>query len=91
MVIKSLTITEDAYDALKRLKHGDESFSEVILKVTSDRTDVIKRYLGAAGVNEKEADAWKARLSERRKTVDNEATTRQSRFARVRGTVSGNP
>ena len=33
MVIKSLTITEKAYESLKRLKSGNESFSEIILKV----------------------------------------------------------
>lgn len=34
VVIKSLTITEEAYEALKRNKLANESFSKVILPVT---------------------------------------------------------
>ncbi len=34
MTVKTITITENAYNALKQLKHSDESFSEVILRTT---------------------------------------------------------
>jgi predicted CopG family antitoxin len=35
---KNVTITEDAYDRLKALKRDDESFSELITRLT-ERTD----------------------------------------------------
>lgn len=35
MATKTLTITEDAYDSLDILKKGNESFSEVIRRLTS--------------------------------------------------------
>ena len=33
MVTKTVTITEDAYHAIKRLKQGDESFSDLFLRL----------------------------------------------------------
>jgi predicted CopG family antitoxin len=35
---KNITITEDAYDRLKALKRDDESFSELVVRLT-ERTD----------------------------------------------------
>lgn len=32
---KTLTVSEDAYNALKKQKRNNESFSEVILRITS--------------------------------------------------------
>jgi len=46
MTIKSLTVTEEAYDALKRLKHGDESFSEVIVRVAHNRIGAAAKFCG---------------------------------------------
>ena len=37
MSTKTLTITEDAYESLKRLKTENESFSKTILRITGKR------------------------------------------------------
>jgi predicted CopG family antitoxin len=37
MAHKTITISEDAYDALATRKKENESFTDVILRVTSDR------------------------------------------------------
>ncbi len=37
MVVKTITVTEDAYEALKSMKVEDESFSEVILRIKKKR------------------------------------------------------
>ena len=37
MAVKTITITEDAYRRLKSRKLGDESFSDVILRLTKRR------------------------------------------------------
>lgn len=37
MAVKTITVTEDAYEALKALKSSNESFSETILKVAKRR------------------------------------------------------
>ncbi len=34
---KTITISDDAYDALARSKKGEESFTKVILRLTSER------------------------------------------------------
>ena len=33
MAVKTITVTEDAYDTMKRLKKGDESFSDLFLRI----------------------------------------------------------
>jgi predicted CopG family antitoxin len=33
MAIKTITVTEDAYQAVKRLKKGEESFSDLFLRL----------------------------------------------------------
>ena len=38
MAHKTLTISEEAYDALARLKSKDESFTKVILRLASKRS-----------------------------------------------------
>ena len=55
-MVKTITITDEAYEKLKRLKDKDDSFSRVIIKVAekeSKRTD-LRRFLGI--LSEKEAD-----------------------------------
>ncbi len=37
MVVKTITITEEAYRSLKARKAGEESFSDVILRLTKRR------------------------------------------------------
>ena len=37
MVVKTITITEEAYRSLRARKAGDESFSDVILRLTRRR------------------------------------------------------
>ncbi len=49
MVVKTITITEDAYKALAGDKKEDESFSEVILRTHSKKGNVesIMKFAGA--------------------------------------------
>ena len=44
-MVKTITVTDDAYEALKKMKTGDESFSEVIKRVAKP-TFNIRDYLG---------------------------------------------
>ena len=39
-MVKTITIKEDAYDKLKRMKMGEESFSDVINRIGSTRKDI---------------------------------------------------
>ncbi len=73
MTIKSLTITEDAYESLKRYKHGDESFSEVILRMTEKRIEHVKKYFGALKKSGPDAEEWIRAIKKRRQEVTREA------------------
>jgi predicted CopG family antitoxin len=38
MAVKTITVTKNAYDALKNLKHSSESFSDAILRIAKKRS-----------------------------------------------------
>lgn len=61
MTIKTITITEDAYESIKRLKIEDESFSE-LFKRLSRRYLTGKDILGALKQTQKEADEFRKRV-----------------------------
>ena len=80
MVIKSLTVTEDAYDALKAEKCGDESFSEVILRVMSEKKGQTARFFGALkGI---EGTLLRERIKKRRAEIEREFGERAKRIKR---------
>ena len=47
MATKTLTITKEAYDELKAMKMGDESFSKTILRLTEGKKGLPEGLLGA--------------------------------------------
>lgn len=47
MTVKTITITEDAYNLFKRLKEKDESFSELIKRIGYERKFDVNRIFGA--------------------------------------------
>jgi len=83
MAIKSLTITEDAYNALKAMKHGDESFSDTVIRITKNRALVVERMFGAWKMSEKEADEAVKRIKKRREEFTRDYHKRQERLKRA--------
>ena len=81
MVIKSLTITENAYDALSLFKRAGESFSEVILRITRDKTSAMDKYFGILSITDDDSSEWKKQIKIQRATVDKDAVERQKRLA----------
>ena len=44
MATKTITLTEEAYQRLQALKHDDESFTDVVLRITDSEQDVMKGF-----------------------------------------------
>jgi len=80
MAIKSLTITEDAYTTLKRLKYNEESFSEAILRLGRTQTNIIDKYFGILKRTEKEVKEWEREIKKSRMTVDKEFDLKQKKL-----------
>ncbi|MBI4014492.1 MAG: antitoxin VapB family protein [Candidatus Aenigmarchaeota archaeon] len=68
MVVKTITITEKAYMALKRLK-GNDSFSDTILKISADRGNIGK-FFGILPVEDAEEDRKRFREIRRKMGED---------------------
>lgn len=73
MAVKTITVTEEAYNALRRLKGGGESFSEVILKVTKNKIDFTK-YAGV--LSEHRAKELKEHVKRTRERISRDMTER---------------
>lgn len=76
MGTKTLSISDDAYRRLRAAKVGDESFSQVIQRLTGRRD--LTRYFGSIG--KELADDLEAASREIRATVDGEADERRARL-----------
>ena len=76
MVIKSLTITEDAYNALKTLKYDSESFSDVILRLSKEKIGLAAKFFGKLKISNKESKEWESRLKKRREEIQREFNER---------------
>ncbi|MBI5392799.1 antitoxin VapB family protein [Candidatus Woesearchaeota archaeon] len=80
MVIKSLTITEDAYNALKSVKYGDESFSDVVLRLSKEKIGAAARFAGALKMSETETRQWKEKVRKRREDMNLEFVQRSKKM-----------
>jgi predicted CopG family antitoxin len=67
MATKTITLMDDAYERLKSLKGTEESFSDIIRRLTSEKGSILE-FAGAwKNLSEKEAEALKRKLLETRK------------------------
>lgn len=83
MVIKSLTITGEAYDALRKVKGDGESFSRVILKITRGRSSAVDKYFGVLKMSPFEILTLKNKIANRRKEIEVEYAKRKNKLHRI--------
>lgn len=70
MVVKTITVTEEAYKALAGDKNANESFSEVILRTHKKKGNVedIMKFAGAwSDMSDEEANKLKKHIEDMRK------------------------
>lgn len=82
MTIKTITITQDAYDAAKRLKREDESFSDLFLRLGA-RALTLKDIKGVLHHSSAEALAFRKRVQEERHVLSQNLTQRED-YVRTR-------
>lgn len=82
MTIKSLTITEEAYTTLRALKFGDESFSEVILRIGSENVGAAAKFFGVLRDKPQEVEEMRHRIKEHRARVEKDFAERQKKIRR---------
>jgi len=79
MVVKTITITETAYNALKRLKKADQSFSEIIIEVAEEKKGDISGFLGILK-GSKAMDDLRKNLKKYRMEADIQARQREEKI-----------
>ena len=52
---KTITLTDEAYERLREMKRDDESFTDVVLRVTGSDRDVMKGFGSWADTDMREA------------------------------------
>lgn len=71
-MVKTITVTDEAYEMLKRMKNGDESFTEVIKRVAKP-TFQLKDYFGVISKEVGDRIANEAKKRRERLSKDIEA------------------
>ncbi|MBU1975018.1 MAG: antitoxin VapB family protein [Nanoarchaeota archaeon] len=76
MATKTLTITEDAYNLLSSRKGPNESFSDVISRITKSTS--LRELVGI--LSDKDAKELKSNIAKTRKQMDKDFEKRMKRF-----------
>ena len=84
MAVKTITITESAYNTLKGMKQGDESFSEAIQRIGSGKKSV-SDFFGLLKDSETSTEEMQERAREVRKRVSESFRRRHGRFGHISG------
>lgn len=80
MVVKTLTVTEKAYEFLRRAKRGGESFSEVIVRISNREKGNIAEFYGMLRDSKEELKGMKKEIKKRKNEIDGEFRLREKRL-----------
>lgn len=77
MSFKTITVTQDAYNAIKRMKRSDESFSELFLRVAPSKVTA-KDIFGT--LSPEDGERLSRIIKENRKGMDTEMGARHKKL-----------
>ncbi len=80
MVVKTLTITEEAYHRLKQQKDANESFSQEILRLVP-KTTTADDFFGICSGTEEEAKQYRRKIKKIRKELSKNIEERIKRVS----------
>lgn len=75
-MVKTITITEEAYNMLKCLKRNEQSFSEIIIEVSKDKKCDLSKFFGILKNRGKELDILKEKVKDYRNNFTKESKKR---------------
>jgi len=78
-MVKTITITEEAYNMLKRLKEKEESFSKEIIRITKNKSN-LNKFFGI--LDEGSYEDLKNKTKEARKTLSESLKRRTNAISR---------
>ena len=76
MVVKTITITEDAYNVLKRMKKSNQSFSELIIEFSEEKKGHLINLFGILKDKSKDMDELQEKSINYRKDFDSDSLAR---------------
>ena len=59
-MVKTITITNDAYEMLKKMKGKEDSFSKTIIRITGEKRTDLNKFLGI--LSEKNAEKARKKI-----------------------------
>lgn len=87
MVVKTITVTEEAYNALRRMKKEDQSFSEIIIEVSKEKSNSLDKFFGILKDSSAELDLMRKKVEEGRKRADKDT---REKIKKLRKQLYGN-
>lgn len=73
-MVKTITVTDEAYGILKKMKGENDSFSKVIIKVARERKTDLSRFLGI--LSKRDADDARKRVKNIREKLSKDIESR---------------
>jgi predicted CopG family antitoxin len=87
MAVKTITIKEDAYKVLAGMKKADESFSDVILRIGTEKSFTAKNLYGKLKMTDAEFKKLTENAKKLRDDMNKEMEARHNVFTRHFGDV----